>query len=92
MAIFKTLVSLLIFSAISLSAKAEYRAFELEIEDVDSGEIRRVVSTLDHIQYPEYYPLKPTEQIFYVDSWMCRGRTNNRPICPNLDNLGFNIQ
>lgn len=90
MVIIKTLVSLLVFSALSISAQAEYRAYELEIEDVESGEIRRVVTTLDHIQYPAYYPLKPTENIYYLDSWMCRGRTNNRPTCPNLDALNDN--
>ena len=43
---------------------------------------RRVISTLDEIQYPDYYPLKPTEKIAYLDSWMCWGRTDEfKPPC-----------
>lgn len=81
----KTLVlfSLFIFGNY---ASAEYRAFELEITDTESGNSRRVLTTMDHLQYSTYYPVKASEQVFYVTSWMCKGRTNQRPVCPNLNN------
>lgn len=45
---------------------------------------RTVQSTLDPIQYRGFYPLKPTENIRYIDTWMCRGRTDYfKPLCPN---------
>lgn len=65
-----------------LKANAEYRAYELKIEDTEKGKSRTVVSTLDNLQYPRFYPLEKNEVISYVDSWMCRENTANKPICP----------
>ena len=79
---------ILIFAGIlaglmSQLAEAEYRAFELSVRNVQTGTERRVASTLDHIQYPEYFPLSLGESVEYVRSWMCWGRTDNfQPICP----------
>ncbi len=59
----------------------EYRVFVLEISkpnpDKSQPPIKRTVqSNLDPVQYRDYYPLTPDEQIDYVDTWMCTGRTS----------------
>lgn len=65
-------------------ASAEYRAFLLRIEKMDRpGEVRELISTLDPLQYPGYFPLQENERVSYVRTWMCKGRTNLRPICPD---------
>lgn len=80
------------------SSYAEYRVFELEIEEIPPEQppqntenpdqsppkIRRVISTLDPLQYPSYYPLKSNEKISYTETWRCFGNTNNfKTYCPN---------
>jgi hypothetical protein len=68
-------------------AHAEYRTYRLQVTK-DDKPVREVVATLDHVQYPEYYPLNANEKIEYVESWMCWGRTEAfEPPCtnPNAD-------
>ena len=67
----------------SFSAHAEYRVFKLQIMSADGAETREVLSTLDPDQYPGYHPLKEGETVSYTETWMCRGRTSERPLCPN---------
>lgn len=56
-------------------ARAEYRAFLLRIEKLNNPEeFRLVQSNLDPLQYADYYPVQSDERIYYVDTWMCRGR------------------
>ncbi len=63
-------------------AYAEYRVFELDIEDTTSGVAKRVTSTLDHLQYSRYNPIRSTEVVKYVTSWMCYENTSDfRPFC-----------
>ena len=63
-------------------AFAEYRVFQLQIENTESGKSRQVQSTMDHLQYPQYHPLEKNEVISYIESWMCWENTNNfRPAC-----------
>ncbi|MCB9026061.1 MAG: hypothetical protein H6625_07080 [Bdellovibrionaceae bacterium] len=65
------------------SSLAEYRAYELAIENFDDGSLRKVITTLDHIQYSTYYPLKENEKVSYLKSWMCWGTSDyERDICP----------
>lgn len=45
--------------------------------------VREFPSTLDPLQYPTYYPIAEDEQVVYIDTWRCRGRTNEKPLCPN---------
>ena len=60
----------------------EYRVFELEIRDTKTEQSRKVQSTLDHLQYATYYPLKRDEQIRLLDYWMCwRRREPLTPLC-----------
>ncbi|OFZ16002.1 MAG: hypothetical protein A2Z20_03325 [Bdellovibrionales bacterium RBG_16_40_8] len=54
-----------------IKSQAEYRAFELKIEDAQTGKFQTVFSNLDHLQYSRYYVLAKNESISYVDSWMC---------------------
>ena len=50
----------------------------------ENGKERKVVSTLDQYQYPQYYPLFKGEVANYVDSWMCWGNFSYyQKICPN---------
>lgn len=58
-----------------VTAHAEYRAFLLRIEKLNNPEeFRLVQSNLDPLQYADYYPVQSDERIFYIDTWMCRGR------------------
>ena len=60
-----------------------YRVFELSIKNEETGQERKVTSTLDHIQYNEYYPVDANEYIEYVDSWMCWGNYSyHKQACP----------
>ncbi|MCB0363186.1 MAG: hypothetical protein KDD35_10710 [Bdellovibrionales bacterium] len=66
-----------------LSARGEYRVFELRIYRPDEGTERLVTTQLDHLQYPGYYPLQKGEQIEIASTWFCAGNTGKfKPICP----------
>ena len=82
----KFMLALLFFAD---AVHAEYRAFELLVRNTETGTERRVVSTLDHLEYRGYYPVGRTEVVEYSSSWRCRGRTGNfRKICANPANPG----
>jgi hypothetical protein len=67
---------------LSVNGHAEYRAFELLIENTEKNTSRTVISNMDQLQYPSYYPLQKNETIQYVDSWMCQGNmSNGSPTC-----------
>lgn len=70
---------------ILLSARAEYRAYQLNIVNADTKATRPVPpTTLDHLQYPGYYTIQKNEYVQIVSTWMCPGRTDNfEPICSN---------
>ena len=66
----------------STSSLAEYRAYQLVISNEETGEEKRITSTLDHLQYKAFYSLGPNEIIYYERSWMCWGNTSyHKPIC-----------
>lgn len=74
----------ILFAIIPSISLAEYRAFELEIRDPSTGASRRVITTLDHLQYPTYNFVKKADQIGIRATWMCRERSDyHKPICPN---------
>lgn len=70
-------------------AKAEYRVFLLKItkKNVDpafAADFRLVESTLDDMQYRQFYHVAPDEEVTYIDTWRCYGRTGDfKPLCPN---------
>lgn len=70
-------------------ASAEYRVFLLKITKRSSDpsispDSRLVESTLDHIQYRYYYPVAADEDVTYIATWRCRGRTDDfKPHCAN---------
>jgi hypothetical protein len=77
--------SVLIFLT-GIQSRAEYRAYELRIEDTEKSKSRTVLTVLDHLQYPQYYPLNKGETIAYVDSWMCfENMSFFRKICAKPD-------
>ncbi len=64
-------------------AQAEYRAYELKIENTETNKGRTTISSLDHLQYARYYPVSKGERVLYVDSWMCRENTSHfKRVCP----------
>ena len=74
----------LIFIFLSTSAaSAEYRAFQLMLRNVETGDEQIITTTLDHLQYRDYYYLGSSVEVLYQTSWMCWGNTSNhKPICP----------
>lgn len=69
--------ALILFLAFPIESFAEYRAYRLKITNSATGQERIVTSTMDHIQYPDYFPVQAFETISYIESWMCRGNTSN---------------
>ena len=61
---------------ITSSAFAEYRVFVLSLSNAKTQVVRQVQTTLDPEQYTTIFPLGDGEKISYVDTWMCRGRTD----------------
>lgn len=63
--------------------QAEYRVYELNIVNEKTGKSRKVYSTLDWIQYPEYHHLSRDERVELVDHWMCWKRSYGmfKPLC-----------
>lgn len=68
---------------------AEYRVFLLKImkrsaDPQAAQDFRLVESTLDHVQYRYFYPVAADEDVTYIDTWRCYGRTGDfQPLCPN---------
>lgn len=67
---------LILFFLFPLFARAEYRVFSITINNSETQVIRQVETTLDPEQFKTLYPLGRQESIYYVDTWICRGRTN----------------
>ena len=74
-----------------VAAQAEYRVFVLKITKTSKdpsvpASSRTLESTLDPDQYRGYYTVEADETVSYTDTWRCRGRTNDLPLCPNPRN------
>lgn len=88
---YRVFLSAFFFFLAPILSHAEYRVFLLKIskrsadsQQQASQDFRLVESTLDHIQYRYYYPLAPDEEVTYIDTWRCYGRTGDfQPLCPN---------
>jgi|GEM_PF-920504 hypothetical protein len=86
----RILLSAFFFIIFGVTAHAEYRVFTLKISKksadpkTPSQDFRLVESNLDPEQYRGYYPVAPDEEITYIDTWMCYGRTDGfKEFCPN---------
>lgn len=64
------------------SSQAEYRAFLLRITSA-TGDVTFTKSNLDPLQYVGYYPIQAGSKVTYDETWMCRGRTDNKTLCDN---------
>ena len=77
---------------ISTQALAEYRVFTLHIINSTTQATRQIETTLDPEQYITFYPLRASEQISYIETWLCKGRTDffkshcNNPRLNTADN------
>ena len=56
---------------------ADYRVYELKITKQETGDVKLVKSTLDHMQYPSYNPVDKNEFVTYVQSWKCKWNFSN---------------
>jgi hypothetical protein len=65
------------------SSFAEYRVFELVIQNQNDKSERIVTSNLDPFQYPGYYDLRQGEIVMYRDTWMCWQDSDHfKKFCP----------
>lgn len=55
---------------------AEYRVFTLHIINKSTQMTKQIETTLDPEQYIGFYPLKNDEEISYIETWRCLGRTD----------------
>ena len=55
---------------------AEYRVFIIHINNQTNKTQRQVRTTLDPEQFKQIFPLNNTELISYVETWLCKGRTD----------------
>jgi hypothetical protein len=74
---------LILICLLSASSQAEYRMFVLQVTNPDGSAGPQIMSNLDPDQYRGYHPMKEGEGLSYIDTWMCKGRTNEMPPCPN---------
>jgi hypothetical protein len=67
-----------------LQMHSEYRAFLLAFKN-DKGQIvKTVTSTLDPIQYQDFFIVPAGQTLSYTDTWMCLGPTMDfKNICPS---------
>ncbi len=66
----------LVLIFMTTQAYAEYRVFTLHIVNKTKQTTKQIHSTLDPEQYVGIYPLAQGEEISYVDTWRCPGRTD----------------
>ena len=75
--------------AFAVTAGAEYRVYILKIDDSTTGQSRVVTTTLDDLQYPEYFPVRLNEKVSIAETWKCRHTRSDisqdveQKYCPN---------
>lgn len=63
---------------------AEYRVHKLAITDPTGATVKEVTSTLDHMQYDQYFHVPKEYKVQLLDSWKCYEFTGDfKPHCPN---------
>lgn len=86
---YRTFLSAFFLLTLSVTAQAEYRVFLLQITKKSTDPSvppasRLVESTLDHLQYHYFYQVDADEEVTYIATWRCRGRTDDfKSFCPN---------
>lgn len=86
---YRALLSAFFLIALPVVAQAEYRVFLLQItkrsaDPAVAPASRLVESSLDHIQYRYFYQVDADEDVTYIATWRCRGRTDDfKAFCPN---------
>ncbi len=76
------LLTLSFFIGSDFRAFAEYRAFKLQLQTKDGQILKEFNSTLDPDQYRGFHAISYDQKLIYTRTWMCRGRTDLEPICP----------
>ena len=76
----RLLLFVIYYLSLAQTCFAEYRVFLLRITN-PTGEVQLRPSTLDPLQYKTYFPTPDGAIVTYDDTWMCRGRTDNLPLC-----------
>lgn len=67
-------------------AQAEYRAFRLHLVNNKTNVTKQILTTLDPDQYRTQFPISTDENLSYVETWKCLGRTDFlKPICDKPD-------
>lgn len=69
-------IVLIVFLLITESVLAEYRVFTLHIINRTAQKTRQIETTLDPTQFTTIYPLIANEEISYIETWRCKGRTD----------------
>lgn len=76
---------LLFWLCLAIQASAEYRVFNLQFTNTKTKKTRQIQSTLDPQQYQSIYQPQD-ETVTYVQTWRCRGRTDQfKPHCQSPD-------
>lgn len=75
---------LILINLITTLSLAEYRVFTLHILNSKTQSTKQIETTLDPEQFIGFYPLANDEQISYIETWRCSGRTDSfKPHCNN---------
>ena len=57
-------------------ALAEYRVFTLHFINKKTNVTKQIETTLDPEQYITFFPIRAGEEISYIETWRCQGRTD----------------
>ena len=69
---------------ITQQTPAEYRVFNLQLQNEDGKVMREFSSTLDPLQYVGYHPVPKGMRVLYTHSWLCPGYTGHmKALCPD---------
>jgi hypothetical protein len=65
------------------AAHAEYRAYKLGVKFTNDPKEKetQVLTTLDDLQYLDYYKVTPQQTAYIIAHWMCWGRTDFKRPC-----------
>ena len=83
---------IVILFIISLQVKAEYRAYQYLVQNIENINNKKsqisntVISTLDPVSYVSYHGGPASTSVTLLNTWMCPGNTSNTNTCLPLDN------